>query len=297
VTAANVITHRKPKPEKPERVTLIGAHGFIGAAIKRHLDAAGIPVLALTSKEVDLTREDAPQLLTAKLQPPDAIVMLAALTPRMGRDASTLIRNVTMMQHVCRAVEKTGCAHFVYFSSDAVYPSGAGRVTEETLPSPVDLYGVMHLTRELMARSIANTPVLVLRPTQIHGAHDPHNSYGPNRFRNLALKEGRIALSDSGAATRDHIDIEDVAALALRCLLHLSVGTLNVATGESHSFLEVARMTAREYGAEVMVAPDAKPVTHRHYDIANTIKAFPDIRFTGLEEGIARVHRELKEGS
>jgi len=31
--------------------------------------------------------------------------------------------------------------------------------------------------------------------------------------------------------------------------------------------------------------------------VANTIKAFPDIRFIPLEEGVARVHREMLEKS
>jgi len=29
--------------------------------------------------------------------------------------------------------------------------------------------------------------------------------------------------------------------------------------------------------------------------VANTIKAFPDIRFISLEDGVARVHREMLE--
>jgi len=43
--------------------------------------------------------------------------------------------------------------------------------------------------------------------------------------------------------------------------------------------------------------PRANPVTHRHYDIASTIKAFQDIRFIPLDEGVARVHREMPEKS
>ena len=29
-------------------------------------------------------------------------------------------------------------------------------------------------------------PVGILRPTLVYGANDPHNGYGPNRFRRLA---------------------------------------------------------------------------------------------------------------
>ena len=44
--------------------------------------------------------------------------------------------------------------------------------------------------------------------------------------------------------------------------------------------------------AKVAGTPRANPITHRHYDPTNLIKAFPDFRFTPLEEGIAKVHRE-----
>ncbi len=290
-----MLEHRQPSPRKPDRVVLIGAHGFIGAVIERQLHVGGIATLGLKREDIDLVQADACDRLAAKLRSDDAVVMLAAITPDKARDAAAFIGNIAMMQSVCAAIEKKGCAHFVYFSSDAVYPRGVSRVTEETPPSPGDPYGAMHLARELMARNLQKTAVLVLRPTQVYGREDTHGSYGPNKFRRAALGEGKIALSDSGKGTRDHIDVEDVAALTIRCLLHRSVGTLNAATGVSHSFLDVANLIARQFGVEVTTARDEKPITHRHYDITNTIRAFPDIRFTTLEQGLDRVHREVKE--
>ena len=88
---------------------------------------------------------------------------LFMLVKDKGRDIATLMKNLSMMQTVCSALEKSGCGHLVYFSSDAVYDSGESNVSEETPASPPDLYGVMHYTREIMARSLADIPVLVLR--------------------------------------------------------------------------------------------------------------------------------------
>jgi nucleoside-diphosphate-sugar epimerase len=289
-----MITHQNTQPQKPERVVLLGARGFIGAAIRRQVEAQRIPVLALTSADLNLIDLSAGDKLGATLKPTDAIVMLAALTPDKGRDIATLMKNLTMMQNVCAAIEKTGCAHFVYFSSDAVYNTALSRVTEETPASPQDLYGTMHYAREIMARSLAKSPVLVLRPTLIYGLDDSHNSYGPNRFRRAAQKDGKITLFGGGEETRDHIHVDDVAALTVRCLLNRSTGTLNVATGTSYSFYRVAELVAKQFSSsiEIIKTPRANPVTHRHYDITNTIKAFPDIRFVTLEKGVAYVHRE-----
>jgi UDP-glucose 4-epimerase len=294
-----VIIHQSPAAQTPERVALLGARGFIGAAIRRQLDAQRIPILALTSADLNLAETSAADKLAAVLKATDAVVMLAALTPDKGRDIPTLMRNLAMMQNTCGAIGKTGCAHMVYFSSDAVYDSAVSRVSEDTPASPQDLYGAMHYTREIMARSLAKVPVLVLRPTLIYGLDDTHNSYGPNRFRRTAQKEGKITLFGGGEETRDHIHVDDVAALTLRCLLHRSTGTLNAATGTSHSFHEVAEVVTQQFKntIEIVRTPRANPVTHRHYDVISTIKAFPDIRFISLQDGVSRTHREMQEKS
>jgi len=202
-----------------------------------------------------------------------------------------------MMQHACAALEKTGCAHLLYFSSDAVYGMGPALVSEDTPAAPQDLYGAMHLARELMARAVPKVPVLILRPTLVYGAEDTHNAYGPNRFRRSARKDGVIQLFGGGEETRDHIHVDDVAALTARCLMHRSTGTLNVATGRSVSFAALAEMVARQFPSppRIVKTPRANPVTHRHYDVINLVTAFPDYKFIALEEGLARCHREYLE--
>ena len=289
-----MITHQNTQPQKPARVVLLGARGFIGVAIRHELEAQQVPVLALTSTDLNLAEAPAAEKLAAACNPTDSVVMLAALTPDKGRDIATLMKNLRIMQSVCTALEKTGCAQLIYFSSDAVYNTATSCVTEDTPASPQDLYGAMHYTREIMARSLAKVPVLVLRPTLVYGLADTHNSYGPNRFRRLAQKDGKVTLFGGGEDTRDHIHVEDVARLTVRCLLSKSVGTLNVATGVSKSFHEVAQITAKQFSSpvEVITMPRNNPVTQRHYDVTNLVKAFPDFRFIALEDGIARVHQD-----
>jgi UDP-glucose 4-epimerase len=289
-----MITHAHAEPRKPARVVLLGASGFIAGALAGRLRSQGVAVLPLGRPVLDLTSPEAVAVLSGALRGDDAVVVLAALTPDKGRDGATLLKNLAMMNHACTALEKTGCAHLVYFSSDAVYGSGPARVDEDTPAAPEDLYGAMHLAREMMTRAVPKAPVLILRPTLVYGTQDTHNAYGPNRFRRTAQKDGRIQLFGGGEETRDHIHVDDVAALAVRCLMRRSTGTLNVATGRSVSFAMLAEMVARQFPKppEIVKTPRASPVTHRHYDIINLVKAFPDHKFIALEEGIARCQRE-----
>lgn len=288
-----MITHRLPVARAPERVVLFGAHGFIGKVIQARLQKEGIATLALASREVDLTLPASVAQLSRMLKPTDAVVMLSALTPDKGRDIATLMKNFAMMQHLCAALEQTGCAHLVYFSSDAVYDNAVARVTEAAPASPQDLYGTMHRTREIMAGGL-KAPLLVLRPTLVYGTEDTHNAYGPNRFRRMAQKDGKITLFGGGEELRDHVHVDDVAALTVRCLQQQSTGVLNMATGMSVSFRNVADLVAREFGkpVEIIETPRANPVTHRHYDVTGLIKAFPDFRFIPLQDGITRCHKE-----
>jgi len=131
----------------------------------------------------------------------------------------------------------------------------------------------------------------------VYGLDDTHNSYGPNRFRRMAQKDGKITLFGGGEETRDHIHVDDIASLTLRCLIHRTTGTLNVATGTSKSFYEVAELVAKQFNREIKIVTTQRqnPVTHRHYDVNNLIKAFPDFRFITQEDGVALVQKELGE--
>jgi UDP-glucose 4-epimerase len=294
-----LIVHAHAEARKPARVVLVGASGFIGRALRAGLQKDAVEAVALGSRDIDLAAPAAQDKLAAVLKPTDTVVMLSALTPDKGKDSATLMKNLAMMQNLCAALHKVGCAHLVYVSSDAVYGPGPARASEETPAAPQDLYGVMHLARELMARALAKIPLLILRPTAVYGADDTHNGYGPNRFLRSAQKEGRIQLFGAGEETRDHIHVDDVAALTCRCLEHGSTGVLNLATGRSVSFQAAAELTARQFAKPVEIvktprANPANPITHRHYDVTNLIKAFPHHRFITLEEGLPMCHKALR---
>jgi UDP-glucose 4-epimerase len=286
--------HRQLPPAEPTRVVLLGARGFIGQALLRDLSRAGISTLAPTSADLDLTAPDAATKLAGWLQPQDALVFLSALTPDKGRDIATSMRNLRMGEAVATALQAQPVAHLVYLSSDAVYSFDSGLVSEASPAAPVDLYGVMHRARELMLQQSFRGPLAILRSTLVYGVADTHNSYGANRFRRMAQKDRKIPLGGRGEETRDHVLIDDVVALIREVLRHRSHGLLNLATGQSVTFDELARQVAALFSpaAEVIHTPRQSPITHRHFDSAARRRSFPEFRFTPLAEGLKRVHDE-----
>ncbi len=290
-------THVHASPVDPARVVVLGGGGFIGRSLVAALGHARIPTLTPSRRELDLAVEGAWERLRALLRPTDALVLLAALTPDKGRGLTPFMTNLAMGAAACRALEATDLAHVVYVSSDAVYPMAGGPLTEESCAEPADLYGMMHLARETMVKASTGAPVAVLRPTLVYGAADTHNSYGPNRLRRAARKEGRITLFGEGEEMRDHLLVDDLVALALQVLRHRSRGVLNLATGRSISYAELAGRVAAcfERPIDIVGTPRQTPVTHRHFDVTRLHRAFPTFRFTPLDDGVAKAHRDMLE--
>ena len=288
-----MLKHHNSEATPPERVVIIGARGFLGKHTQDHLVSQGIDSLGLTSADVDLLSDQAADRLADSLRPGDAVVVFAALTPDKGKGIDTMMKNLRIAETVCMALQKRPCAHVIYISSDAVYPMDETLVRESSCAAPGDLYGTMHKAREVMFQSTAGESLAILRPTLVYGHDDTHNSYGPNRFRRLAASEGRITLGGAGEETRDHIYVDDVAKLVGLALQYRSSGLLNLATGRSVTFFDLAQLVARQFDRDIeVVCTERKaPITHRAFDVTALLQSFPKFVFTPLEQGLEATHQ------
>lgn len=294
-----MLEHLHAEPTAPTRVVVIGAGGFVGGAIARALVAARLPAELLTRREVDLLAPDAAPRLRERLHPTDSVVFISAIAP--AKTAAVLMQNLRMAEAACQALSDVTPAHLLYISSDAIYADDANPVTERSPAAPSTLHGMMHAAREMMLKSAVAAPFAALRPTLIYGADDPHNGYGPNRFRRQAAQGEPITIFGDGEEQRDHVLVDDVAQLAVAMLRRRSVGALNAATGRSLSFHAIAELVAAQFSPPARVTSVPRPgprphLAHRHFDIADCLKAFPSFRYTLPADGIARVHRETAGG-
>jgi len=290
------LTHAHEE-RNPARVVVLGAGGFLGRALVAACAGAGIDTVALGSRDIDLADAGAGAALAARLRADDVLVFLSAVTPDKGRDSATLMRNLAIGRSVCEAARNVALAQLVYASSDAVYAFGPSLISEETPAVPVDLYGAMHRTRELMLLAETKLPLAIVRLTAVYGTGDTHNSYGPNRFVRQAFTDARIPLFGNGEETRDHLYVDDAIRLLLAIVRRGSTGVINLASGTSHTFRAVADLIAAQAGQSATVAPSERksPVTHRHFDVTNLLRAFPEIRFTPIERGIAATIDAMRE--
>ncbi len=84
----------------PRRAVLLGGSGFLGLALEARLRRAGVSVLSLSSRDMDLAAASAPESLTHTLAAGDAVVFRSAVTRDKGRAVETCRRTCAMGAHV-----------------------------------------------------------------------------------------------------------------------------------------------------------------------------------------------------
>src|SRR5262245_26618410 len=283
-----MIYHQNATATAPARVIVLGASGFVGGDLMAYLREQRIPAVGFSSRELDLLQHRSVEQLHRAVHCDDVLVFASTVTP--DKDARTLMQNLAIGEHVATFLEHSACSQVIYISSDAVYDDAANPVREETPCNPASLHGVMHLARERIlahAAQKSGTPFLAVRSTLLYGPNDPHNGYGPNQFVRTALMDRIIKLFGDGEDARDHLYIRDLSRLIGLCIKHHGAGIVDAATGHSASFHEVAD-TIIACGADARLErlPRLRPVWHRHFDIAATLRAFPMMRFTPLHVGL-----------
>ena len=135
-----------------------------------------------------------------------------------------------------------------------------------------------------MIASVCADNLCIVRPTLIYGDADPHNGYGPNRFRRLIAQGKEVVLFGNGEEKRDHVSIDDVTELLRRIIWSQSVGILNIATGTVLSFREIAQALIENTTCDSIIGTSARlgPMPHngyRAFDPLATYRAFPDFQY------------------
>lgn len=239
------------KKLKPKRVVIIGAGGFVSTNLANYLLSHKIKILEITRKMIDLTNKNSIKKIARKIKKNDTIFFAASQVP--VKNEKMLKDNILMCKNLSFSLKEKTLSHFIYLSSDAVYSDSFKRIKENFETKPYNLHGLMHLVREEIFAKYITAPYLIVRPTLIYGKDDPHNGYGPNRFRRLINKKININLFGKGEERRDHIHIDDVSAIIYHSIINKTVGKINIVSGRLLSFYEIALVLKKKYKSKIKI--------------------------------------------
>lgn len=271
------------------KILVFGKNGFLASKLKKKFRQNNISAKFIGSKDIDLTKESSVKKLK-KYNKRYSIIFLSALTPDKGKDEKIFLNNILMITNFFKYFSEKNIEHFLYVSSDAVYSLDQEKISHKTSPSPSDLYGLMHLSREnICSLNISEEKLTILRPTIVYGKGDTHNSYGPNRFIKQLNNNSQIKIFGKGLDVRDHLFVEDLIKIISKAILNKISGKYNIASGKSIKFIDIIKklqkITKRKINIDYIKVNNLP--TKRYFDISQTKKKFK-LNFTDLNLGLKK---------
>ena len=236
------------------KVVIIGKNSYIGEHLTNFLQAMGIEVVALSSRDCNFFQfDEVAEKFDSFGNSQISIVFLAVIKKSASNNYQTYVQNIAMVNNLIKITSRANISSIVYLSSVDVYGrSPILPITEQTRIEPDSWYGLAKYSceRMLLLSENINFPVTILRIPGIFGKSISDTSV-VGRMVSSAISDGRIYISGKGDALRDYVCLNDLSKIILLMINKKYQGVINVATGESRSILEIAQCISQELNIEI----------------------------------------------
>lgn len=266
--------------ERPRRVLVTGARGFVGRACVELLGRRGWEVHATSTRETpenasasdaeihwwqaDLLDHRASRALLDRVRPTHLLHLAWVADRRTIYTSMDNYRWVAASLELVRAFAEAGGQRVVAIGSGAEYDWSAGQCTENQTPlRPTSTYGLCKRTlSELFVDLVSREDqALTGAWARLFFLYGPHEH--PKRLIAWVITQllaGEVAPCSHGRQQRDFLFVLD-AADALVTLLDSQVGgTINIASGEAVALGDLIHQVADRLGGRERVALGAIPV-------------------------------------
>jgi UDP-glucose 4-epimerase len=283
---------------------ILGHDGFIGRHLGEPFRLAwpGVDPVGFSLPGTDLTDPAQVEGILRHLGEETILVFAAGIKKQHGDSLEVFGRNLAMAVNVCRLLERRPVRRVVFFSTAEVYGEDVHNlaIDEETPVRPVSYYGAAKFASEcILQRTVAaraGSSCLILRFPFVYGPGDSPGIYGPLGFLARGLAGEPVVLWGDGGEQREFLWVGDLARAVVRLAQGTSSGVVNVVSGKSHTFREVAELVNGMLPSPVAIGE--RPRTKGRVDNAYTGRRFrelvPDFRFTPLEEGLRILRGTLR---
>ena len=261
------------------RALVIGADGFAGRWLVRHLLASGDAVTAVVGPQFRSSLDGPQRVEQADVRDvellrrivresqPESVFNLAGVSNREEREDVDAAVGVSVIGSLNVLLACSGSSHstrLVFVSTGYVYEASQEPVTEESELGPDSIYASAKLAAERMMATLARAlgvELIVARPFNHIGPGQADSFLVPTVARKIAavVLSGAppvVSVADT-SMMRDYSDVRDVVA-AYRLLAERGAEgqVYNVASGTAVSVADLARMMAAAVGLEVEVRSD-----------------------------------------
>ena len=303
-------------PLSLQHILVTGGSGFLGTAVLQKLDAAGCRhVWSPSSNTLNLLDDDLCRKRVVEFAP-DTIIHCAAICGGIGANQGTEAEfcqgNLRMGLNVLHGAH-VAHARLINIGSVCAYPLDCPQpMREDDLwagwPEPTNAYyGIAK--RTIMAAADAYNKQyglerLNLVLTNLYGPGDNFDLKTSHVIPALMRRMAECGPCDTvdlwgdGTPTRDLLYVQDAAEAIVVAAVSPSVGgTINIATGQSHSIAKLARMVADVVGFHGQVEwdtskPNGQPA--RLLDISRGARSLGWKATTSIQDGLRRTYEWYK---
>lgn len=289
-----------------------GGAGFIGSNLVEDLLASGEEVVVLDNlstgsrqnleglpgkvKIIEASCLDLPKLEIN----PDGIYHLGvpSSSPMYKKDPFLVGEAINGMIAVLELAKKSGCK-VVYASTSSLYSGQKPPHREDMEILVTDYYTEARFSMERIAELYKTLFGVETVGTRFFSVYGPHEA-AKKQYANIVtqflweMMAGRVpVIYGDGTQTRDFVYVKDVV-----CALRLAMdsdytGAVNVGTGKSYSFNEVAELLADKMGLDIKAEHVDNPIkNYVAHTLADTSKAEDVLGFRAhfsLEKGISQL--------
>lgn len=303
----------KRKFWQSKKVAVTGANGFLGKHFIGELKKLGAVVKPLRQASCNLLSL---KQTSKALKGIDIVINCAALDGnaefKLRNSAKIMDSNLKIVSNILNASKKNKVKDIVLISSAEIYsPLAPNPITEEddfqkynghTTNGYVLSKRFSEILSELYAKEF-NLRIYLPRPTNIYG---PGDHFGkttgrviPNFIKKLSTGE-KVEIWGDGSQIRQFIYVDDVVKSVLKMVEKKHTGKLNIATTESVSILDLAKMIYKKLNSHSEISlclSKSTGVQSRLLDtsVMDQLINFPTINLeTGLEKTINWYKEKIK---